>query len=245
MFEKNDRKSNVIFEELKTILVEVETIVNNRPISYVYDDNEGISYALTPSHLIYGRRIATIPSDAHYEIVSTAKSLTKRSKHHMKLLDRFTKSWKRNYLLNLRERSLKTDGSFKETGIRIGDIVLLKGENSRRTFWKLAKVENVIKGPDGIARKIKVLTNDGRTVVLRRSVKNLIPMKFKRDDDEWNRMMLPSSKMKIYRNTLTKSQIEQKGQDGTPKLLVVEYDSFLFLIDFSDQPGVVCRDLLP
>ena len=149
MFEEKDRKSDVIcFKELNTILFEVETIVNNRPISYVYNDSEGILYALTPSHLIYGRRIATIPSDAHYEIFSTAKSLTKRSKHHMKLLDKFTKSWKRNYLLNLRERSLKIDGSFKETGIRIGDIVLLKDDNSRRTFCRLAKVENVIKGPD-------------------------------------------------------------------------------------------------
>ena len=107
----------------------------------------------------------------------------------MELLDKFTKSWKRNYLLNLRERSLKTDGSFKETGIRIGDIVLLKDDNSRRTFWKLAKVENVIKGPDGIARvaTIKVLTNDRRTIVLRRSVKHLIPMEVEREEDECNR----------------------------------------------------------
>ena len=177
------------FKELNTILVKVETIVNNRPFSYVYDDNEGISYVLAPPNLMYGHRMPTIPSDAHYEVVSTAKSLTKRFKHHMKLLDRFTKSWKRNHLLNLRERLLKTDGLFKETGIQIGDFVLLKDDNSHRTFWKLAKVENVIKGPDGIARvaTTKVLTNDRRTIVLRRSVKHLIPLEIEREEDECNR----------------------------------------------------------
>ena len=51
-------RAMLCFEELNTILVEVETIVNNRPITYVHDDNEGISHALIPSHFIYGRRIA-------------------------------------------------------------------------------------------------------------------------------------------------------------------------------------------
>jgi hypothetical protein len=28
--------------------------VNARPITYVYDDKESISFSLTPSHLVYG-----------------------------------------------------------------------------------------------------------------------------------------------------------------------------------------------
>lgn len=88
------------FEELNTIIVKVEAIVNNnQPISYMYEDSEGISYALI--HLIHRRWIASMPSDAHYEAMSTTRSLTTRSKHHMKLLDKFTKLWKRHYLRNL------------------------------------------------------------------------------------------------------------------------------------------------
>ena len=34
-------------EELYTILAEVECIVSDRPITYVYDDEESVSYPLT------------------------------------------------------------------------------------------------------------------------------------------------------------------------------------------------------
>ena len=48
-------RSILRYDELNTLLIEVEGIVNSRPISYVYGDSEGVSYALTPAHLIYGR----------------------------------------------------------------------------------------------------------------------------------------------------------------------------------------------
>ena len=41
------------FEELRTLLVVVECVVNARPIIYLEDDQDGISYALSPAHLIY------------------------------------------------------------------------------------------------------------------------------------------------------------------------------------------------
>ena len=57
--------------------MEVEATLNNRPLTYMYDDLEGVSYALTPAHLLYGRRLVTRPSDQQFEVTSTAKSLTK------------------------------------------------------------------------------------------------------------------------------------------------------------------------
>jgi len=41
-------------DEMSTILVEVEATFNNRPLTYMNDDLEGVSYALTPAHLLYG-----------------------------------------------------------------------------------------------------------------------------------------------------------------------------------------------
>ena len=65
-------RSNLNYDELFTILTEVESIVNDRPITYVYDGVEAISYALSPSQLVYGRRLANTTNSAHFESVARA-----------------------------------------------------------------------------------------------------------------------------------------------------------------------------
>ena len=48
------------FEEMNTILIEVESVVNARPLTYVEDDQDGLSYSLSPFHLLHSRRIACL-----------------------------------------------------------------------------------------------------------------------------------------------------------------------------------------
>ena len=45
------------YEELETIVLEIEAVVNSRPLSYLHDDE--LLEPLTPSHLMYGRRLKT------------------------------------------------------------------------------------------------------------------------------------------------------------------------------------------
>ena len=49
------------FDELLTALVEVEGTLNSRPLTYEYD--EVGHEVLTPSHLVYGRRIQSMPDE--------------------------------------------------------------------------------------------------------------------------------------------------------------------------------------
>ena len=53
-------RATVTYEELLTLIVEIEGILNCRPITYVYNDE--FSEPLTPSHLIYGYRILSTKS---------------------------------------------------------------------------------------------------------------------------------------------------------------------------------------
>ena len=133
-------------------VVEIECLLNARPITYVYDDTEAISFPLTPSQLIYGRRITASPNTQHHEVVSTHKSFTKRLRHHKQLLERFAKQWRDEYLLSLRENSYPKQKANRESNIAVGDIVSVKNEKSKRNFWKLAKVEKLQAGEDGDVR---------------------------------------------------------------------------------------------
>ena len=56
--------------------MEIEGILNNCPLTYLYDDSEGISQPLTPINLIYGRQIMGTANGWHFEVIGTAQSLT-------------------------------------------------------------------------------------------------------------------------------------------------------------------------
>ena len=43
------------FEELQTVLFEVERIINNAPLTYVYTNT--IETCLTPNHLLIGKQL--------------------------------------------------------------------------------------------------------------------------------------------------------------------------------------------
>jgi len=55
-------RSRLKFEELATILTEVESTLNNRPLTYLYGDDESTSHVVTPADLIHGHRIVKTPN---------------------------------------------------------------------------------------------------------------------------------------------------------------------------------------
>ena len=60
-------RSTLNYDQLNTVLVKVETIVNSRPLTYVYDHVEGVSYSISPSHLLYVRQIISLPNSEVFE----------------------------------------------------------------------------------------------------------------------------------------------------------------------------------
>ncbi len=155
---KSVSRASLSFEEMRTILIEVEATLNNRPMTYVYDHDEGISYPLTPATLIYGRNITTTPNDKQFEVVSTNQSLTRRQKYHKRLLNQLVNQWRTEYLTSLRElsKSKVYPSTNRKCPIDVGEIVILKSDKSARAFWNLAKVEELITSKDGVVRAARV-----------------------------------------------------------------------------------------
>ena len=184
-------RTTLNYDELVTLLTEVESVVNSRPLTYIEDDQDGVTYTLCPSHLINGRPITSSPNGGHFEVISTNASLTRRSKHHRHLLQQFTNQWRKHYLLSLRENHVVKSKVRNGPEIAVGDIVILKQESSNRMFWKLAKVEELLPGRDGTVRSaiVKVSNADKNPRLMRRSVKHLFPIEVnaKLDEDEVNR----------------------------------------------------------
>ncbi len=161
------------YSELNTILVEIEGVINARPLTYVFDDSEGISYPLTPSQLINGRNLMQEPNHKHAEIVSTYEALSRRAKYQYQLLSKFTNRWKNEYLIGLME-AYRSKQNTNDFSISPGDVVILKNDQTKRQFWKLCKVIEVIKGADSKVRAAKVQLEGKK--VFQRPLQHLIPI---------------------------------------------------------------------
>ena len=179
-------RTSLDYDELNTVLVETESIINSRPLTYIYGNDQSVSHPLTPSHLINGRQITLLPNDEHFEIISTHKTLTRRQQHHKRLLEQFAKQWRHEYLLSLRERPTAKSANGNPATVRVCDIVILKNDSTSRAIWKLAKVKELLPGNDVKIRAaiVKVPRINGKSQLLKRVVQDLIPIKIQAESTD-------------------------------------------------------------
>lgn len=185
---KSIGRTTLSYDELSTLLVEIESVVNSRPLTYVEDDQDDVSYTLYPSHLINGRRVTNTLYDSHFEVISTNESLTRRARHHRHIL--FTNSLASGGkpICWVSERDTQVTKNGKGADIAIGDVVILKNDTSNRMFWKLAKVEELLPAKDGSIRAaiVKVSNADHNPRLLKRSAKHLFPLEVNITNDiDW------------------------------------------------------------
>ena len=108
---------------------------------------------LTPAHLLYGRKIITLPYEQveDDELEDTTFEEDSQIKRRAKLLaltlKHFRHRWKHEYLTALRE-SHKALGNNNQT-VKVGEAVLIH-DNVPRINWRLVMIEELITGNDGL-----------------------------------------------------------------------------------------------
>jgi len=174
-------RSKLSYDELLTTLAEVEMILNSRPLSYISSDDT--EEPLTPSHLIMGRRVLNLPDSILYhdedeDFTVSQDVLTKRMKYLSRVLSHFWRRWRNEYLLSLRDCHRYYKGGEVARELAQGDIMLLRDDSKPRGFWSLVRIENLIRGADGLVRgaTIRVPSRGKKTTTLRRPVTHLYPL---------------------------------------------------------------------
>ena len=183
--------AKLTYEELETVLVEIESVINSRPLTYLFEDEA--EEALTPSHLAIGRRLVSPVSRVEQsEVQQSHESLTGRYRYLQKIIEHYWKRFSKEYLLELHQHHVNVHkGNYDELSkVLLGDVVLIKDDSFKRNFWKKGKVEQLVAGDDGKVRGavLKVITS-GRDSFIRRPVQKLVPLEVQRDRS----MTTPSS----------------------------------------------------
>ncbi|XP_067029774.1 uncharacterized protein [Acropora muricata] len=149
------RNVKLDYDELHTILVEVEGTLNSRPLTFVSSDD--VEEPLPPYHLFYGRRILSLPDFSRNREASPNQAvsfgdLPRIRKYMQLLLEQFWKRRSREYVTELRNLHRHKSRPERSISISVGDVVTLFEDNLPCSQWRLGRVEQLIPSSDDNVR---------------------------------------------------------------------------------------------
>ncbi|KAH8419004.1 hypothetical protein KR222_010203, partial [Zaprionus bogoriensis] len=162
-----DKVSNGVmtFEELTTLMTQIEAILNSRPLTPL-SDNPNDLQVLTSAHFILGEAMSTI-------VDADNNKSYKGFRDHWKAVqansEEVWKRWSVEYLSELQKRYKWAN---PKMNIEPGTLVLLKDDNLVQTNWRRGRVTKSIIGKDGLCRMVEVRTSNG---VVMRFTHNVCP----------------------------------------------------------------------
>ncbi|GFT71916.1 integrase catalytic domain-containing protein [Trichonephila clavipes] len=140
--------TSLTFEELSTLSSQIEPCLNSRPLC-VLSSSPDDPCVLTPGHFLIGKALTaipqpTVPDDLRH--CDRWRLLTRMTQH-------FWNRWSSEYLTLLQSRS---KWRIVQKNLDIGDLVLIKHDNSPPLQWKLGKVTETFPGKDGKVRVVNL-----------------------------------------------------------------------------------------
>ncbi|CAB0001527.1 unnamed protein product [Nesidiocoris tenuis] len=143
---------------MTTVLCDCESVLNSRPLTFIAEgDSEAIP--ITPSMFIQDIRESGMPELDVIESVDLKKTVQRR----LKLKENFRDRFRNEYLGQLQMRSRTT----KHDKLKIGDVVLIGNDGTKRIDWPLARVIELLPGKDGTTRLVRLQTTSGTGTCLR------------------------------------------------------------------------------
>ncbi|KXJ68260.1 hypothetical protein RP20_CCG004693 [Aedes albopictus] len=147
-------ESYLTYEEMNTLLIQIEAILNSRPLCEQSNDPHDYR-ALSPGHFLIGRELTAIAEPLYDDVKEHALS---RYQLIQKRRQSFWKRWCNDYLTELQKRhKWNKESSF----IRSGMMVILKEEHTPPQSWRLGRIVNTHPGQDGVIRVVTVRTSTG------------------------------------------------------------------------------------
>ncbi|CAB3238529.1 unnamed protein product [Arctia plantaginis] len=151
-------EQKLTYEELSTVLAQIEACLNSRPLCPLTEDPQDLAY-LTPSHFLTGGSALTL--------VETERDLRTRWQLTQRIFSDIWKRWRSEYLTQLTTRSKWRK---PRENIKLNDVVLLHDDNLPPGKWSIGRVIELHPGTDGYVRVVSLKTKNG---VLKRPITKL------------------------------------------------------------------------
>ncbi|XP_055714267.1 uncharacterized protein LOC129808515 [Phlebotomus papatasi] len=143
-FRRTVGQALLTYEEMVTVLAQIEAILNSRPLVNISEDCED-PVILTPGNFLIGIPPLQLPDPS---VGHLAMNKLSRWQLCQRIQQDFAARWKKEYLSTLQIRS-KWDKKHKN--LKVGNVVLLIETDSATTHWPLGVVREVHPGVDGLS----------------------------------------------------------------------------------------------
>lgn len=139
-------------EVLRTVLLEVELILNAKPLGYVSTDVADVD-PVTPNSLLMGRPDGSLPQVVYSETENLSR---RRWRHSQILADQFWARFIREYLpgLQARQKWQSTPPELLEKA-----VIMVADPQLPRALWPIGHVIKVHRSDDGLVRSADVNVN--------------------------------------------------------------------------------------
>ncbi|XP_018364357.1 PREDICTED: uncharacterized protein LOC108762053 [Trachymyrmex cornetzi] len=156
------RDTLLSFEELSTVLIQIEAILNSRPLCPLSNDPEELE-VLTPGHFLIGTSLLTIPEQS---VIDEPTNRIGRYQLLSQLQQSFWKRWSSEYVAQLQQRS-KWQIVMRNDEIQVGRLALIRDETLPPLNWHTGRICALHPSPDGLIRVVSLKTAKG---VIQRSL---------------------------------------------------------------------------
>lgn len=165
--------ASLTYEELETVMVEIEAILNSRPLTPISQDPMDTT-ALTPGHFLIGEPLT---SQTDPRSINSNPSLLTRWNLVSHLKQEFWRRWSTEYLQQLQHRH-KWDS--QSPNAKPGMLVIIKEDNLPPLEWPLGRIIKCYLGPDNRVRVVDIKTATG---VCKRAIHRLSPLPIIKEGD--------------------------------------------------------------
>ena len=125
-------------EALRTLMAEVESIINSRPLTVETLSDINSQIPLSPSNLLTMKTNVVMPPPGVFTKPDLYSRRRWRRVQH--IAEEFWHRWRKEFLQSLQTRQKWND---KRRNFEVGDIVILKEQDCRRNQWPLARIIGV------------------------------------------------------------------------------------------------------
>lgn len=150
------KKSVFTYEQLNTILTQIEAILNSRPLLPISSSDIADFTYLTPGHFLIGAPLTSYPEKDIRNIPDNRLNFWEIVE---KIKQNFWQVWHKYYLNVLQNRAKWRDDV---PNVTVGTLVILRLPNTCPFYWPMARVVKVFPGNDNKVRAFQVKTHNGK-----------------------------------------------------------------------------------